>query len=149
MPSFSPGDFNEDGGVDAADYTVWRDGLDTLYDASHYLLWRANYGAGIVVTPVPPPEAPAIAFSALGPAGIQPPLGRAPSPGSGNAPGAPGADYNLLLGELAASKLARQRTPGNEAVETDEEVESSAREASFAEWESVSAPLRPPIVDGL
>lgn len=39
-----PGDFNEDGSVDAADYTVWRDGLGTTYFASDYDLWANNYG---------------------------------------------------------------------------------------------------------
>ena len=36
-----PGDFNEDGKVDAADYVVWRktDGQQAGYD-----LWRANFG---------------------------------------------------------------------------------------------------------
>ena len=36
-----PGDFNNDGTVDAADYVVWRknDGTQTGYDA-----WRANFG---------------------------------------------------------------------------------------------------------
>lgn len=40
-----PGDFNGDGGVTAADYTVWRDGLGTLYTAQVYAEWRAAYGA--------------------------------------------------------------------------------------------------------
>lgn len=40
------GDFNQDGMVDAADYTVWRDGLGTTYAMSDYSLWRTNYGAG-------------------------------------------------------------------------------------------------------
>lgn len=37
-----PGDFNQDGTVDAADYTTWRADNGTEAD---YLLWRANYGA--------------------------------------------------------------------------------------------------------
>ena len=39
-----PGDFNNDGTVDAADYVVWRktDGTQTGYDA-----WRANFGASL------------------------------------------------------------------------------------------------------
>lgn len=55
------GDFNRDGVVDAADYTVWRDNLgasdeaalngngDGLngVDQADYLLWRANYGQTI------------------------------------------------------------------------------------------------------
>lgn len=38
------GDFNVDGVVDAADYTVWRDGLDTIYTQADYDLWKANFG---------------------------------------------------------------------------------------------------------
>ncbi|TWT73810.1 hypothetical protein Pla123a_37040 [Posidoniimonas polymericola] len=36
------GDFNFDGVVDAADYTVWR---DTLGDPQNLTIWKANYGA--------------------------------------------------------------------------------------------------------
>lgn len=39
-----PGDFNADGRVDAADYTVWRDGLGNAYTQSDYDIWRQNYG---------------------------------------------------------------------------------------------------------
>lgn len=54
------GDFNGDGIVNLADYTVWRDVLggvedaqslagngtgDNVVDASDYLLWKANFGA--------------------------------------------------------------------------------------------------------
>jgi T5SS/PEP-CTERM-associated repeat protein len=53
----SPGDFNLDGMVDAADYVVWRDnsGTQLEYDA-----WRANFGFALasgaaVVTTVPEP----------------------------------------------------------------------------------------------
>jgi autotransporter-associated beta strand protein len=55
-----PGDFNGDGSVDAADYTVWRDsngevgaGLaadgnrDLHVDDSDYALWKASYGASL------------------------------------------------------------------------------------------------------
>jgi hypothetical protein len=40
-----PGDFNQDGTVDAADYVVWRttDGTQTGYDA-----WRANFGTSLL-----------------------------------------------------------------------------------------------------
>jgi hypothetical protein len=50
-----PGDYNNDGLVNAADYTLWRDGkpLPTetasvgVNDAADYAVWRANYhGAG-------------------------------------------------------------------------------------------------------
>ncbi|MEX2091130.1 MAG: choice-of-anchor tandem repeat NxxGxxAF-containing protein [Pirellulales bacterium] len=38
------GDFNHDGTVDAADYTVWRDGLGGAYAQEDYNLWKANFG---------------------------------------------------------------------------------------------------------
>jgi len=40
-----PGDFNEDGRVDAADYVVWRKGLGSIYTLTHYHVWRAHFGA--------------------------------------------------------------------------------------------------------
>jgi hypothetical protein len=58
--TISPGDYNGDGSVDAADYTVWRDtlgqtvasgtgadgdGNGTIEDAD-YDLWKLNYGGG-------------------------------------------------------------------------------------------------------
>ncbi len=52
-----PGDYNADGQVDAADYTVWRDTLgstggglaadgngDLVVDALDYSVWRSNFG---------------------------------------------------------------------------------------------------------
>ncbi|WP_146563717.1 hypothetical protein [Posidoniimonas corsicana] len=39
------GDYNGDLTVDAADYTVWRDGLGTTYVQEDYDTWRDNYGA--------------------------------------------------------------------------------------------------------
>jgi hypothetical protein len=60
------GDFNNDGTVDAVDYTVWRNGLGGFYDAEDYDVWKAHYGdalagaggvalpeAGSVVVPEP------------------------------------------------------------------------------------------------
>lgn len=44
LESALAGDFNEDGTVDAADYTTWRAGLGTLYTEADYTRWRANYG---------------------------------------------------------------------------------------------------------
>jgi T5SS/PEP-CTERM-associated repeat protein len=43
-----PGDFNSDGVVDAADYIVWRKGLDTTYTLADYDLWRAHFGESTV-----------------------------------------------------------------------------------------------------
>jgi hypothetical protein len=40
-----PGDFNNDGSVDAADYVVWRKGLGTVYNQNDFNVWRANFGA--------------------------------------------------------------------------------------------------------
>jgi hypothetical protein len=41
-----PGDYNDDGNVDAADYTVWRDGLGATYTPMQYEVWKANFGTG-------------------------------------------------------------------------------------------------------
>lgn len=43
-----PGDFNLDGAVDAADYTVWRDGVGSLYSTEDYDVWKANFGETLV-----------------------------------------------------------------------------------------------------
>ncbi|MEQ8849291.1 hypothetical protein [Botrimarina sp.] len=62
-----PGDYNSDGVVNAADYTVWRDGLGTVFDQSDYDVWSANYGATASASQaVPEPTALAglVAFSA-------------------------------------------------------------------------------------
>jgi hypothetical protein len=39
-----PGDFNDDGSVDAADYVVWRKGMGTQYSQVDYDDWRENFG---------------------------------------------------------------------------------------------------------
>jgi hypothetical protein len=46
VPAIMPGDYNQDGAVDAADYVVWRknDGTPAGYD-----MWRANFGATAAV----------------------------------------------------------------------------------------------------
>lgn len=56
------GDFNGDGRVDAADYTVWRDGFGTTYTLEHYDQWQANFaqpstGAAALSTSAPTPSA--------------------------------------------------------------------------------------------
>jgi hypothetical protein len=38
------GDFNENGIVDAADYTVWRNGLGGPYTQADYTLWKTHFG---------------------------------------------------------------------------------------------------------
>jgi T5SS/PEP-CTERM-associated repeat protein len=40
----SPDDFNGNGIVDAADYTVWRDGLGSIYNQADYEVWQAHFG---------------------------------------------------------------------------------------------------------
>ncbi|HEX3599567.1 MAG TPA: PEP-CTERM sorting domain-containing protein, partial [Lacipirellulaceae bacterium] len=39
-----PGDYNNNGVVDAADYVVWRAGLGTIYVQNDYNVWRAHFG---------------------------------------------------------------------------------------------------------
>jgi arabinogalactan endo-1,4-beta-galactosidase len=69
-----PGDYNEDGSVDAADYVVWR---DTDGSPDGYSAWRANFGrvyassedsSGIEAPAVPEPAT--IRLIALGCAGL-------------------------------------------------------------------------------
>ena len=38
------GDFNHDGKVNAADYTVWRNGLRSIYTAADYNNWKSHFG---------------------------------------------------------------------------------------------------------
>lgn len=58
-PLYLAGDFNQDGLVDSADYSVWRTGFGVTYDQQDYDDWRANYGAvqvesaGYAVVPEP------------------------------------------------------------------------------------------------
>ncbi|TWT35932.1 hypothetical protein KOR34_08290 [Posidoniimonas corsicana] len=46
-PEGLPGDYNNDGSVDAADYTVWRDGNSPDSSQAGYQLWRDNYGTSL------------------------------------------------------------------------------------------------------
>jgi aryl-phospho-beta-D-glucosidase BglC (GH1 family) len=74
-----PGDYNDDGVVDAADYTVWRNALDGsgtleneteslgVVDQLDYDAWKANFGntalgAGGLASNVPEPTPFALAF---------------------------------------------------------------------------------------
>lgn len=45
VPTSLDGDFNQNGIVDAADYTVWRNNFGGLYNANDYQLWKQNFGA--------------------------------------------------------------------------------------------------------
>ncbi len=55
-----PGDFNNSGTVDAADYVVWRKSLGTTYTQADYNTWRAHFGqssaAGAISALVPEPS---------------------------------------------------------------------------------------------
>ncbi len=54
-----PGDYNWDGVVDAADFTVWRNGLGTQFTPDDYQTWVDHFGASMspscgTVVPEPP-----------------------------------------------------------------------------------------------
>ncbi len=64
------GDFNGDLTVDAADYTIWRDGRENnFYTAADYNVWRNNFGqvysAVAAVSAVPEPAAWVLAVGAV------------------------------------------------------------------------------------
>ncbi|TWT85939.1 hypothetical protein Pla123a_07460 [Posidoniimonas polymericola] len=79
---FLSGDFNRDGSVDAADYTVWRDSQgdpvaayaaadgdgDGLIDDDDLLVWKGQYGASIpsLGAATAAPEAASLALVGLG-----------------------------------------------------------------------------------
>ncbi len=87
-PEGTPGDFNDDGVVDAADYTVFRDNLGTNFDLAgngdeegpsagvvdqaDYDLWAASYGNGVVpsATASAVPEPGTLGLLAAGALGI-------------------------------------------------------------------------------
>jgi hypothetical protein len=69
-----PGDYNDSGTVDAADYVVWRkvngasetlpndNGLGAPIDTAHFNLWKTNFGRTLAVSgnsAVPEPSASA------------------------------------------------------------------------------------------
>ncbi|MCA9240398.1 MAG: hypothetical protein KDA37_09370 [Planctomycetales bacterium] len=72
------GDYNGDGTVDAADYTVWRDSLNDIgqdlpadgsgnmvVDQADYIVWRDNYGATAGLSAAAPAPEPASALLVL------------------------------------------------------------------------------------
>lgn len=65
------GDFNHDNFVDAADYTVWRDGLGAEFELADYTRWKENFGSsqpasGAAVPPSAAPEPNALVLAILG-----------------------------------------------------------------------------------
>ncbi len=48
-----PGDYNNDGGVDAADFVVWRKGLGTNYTQTDYGAWQSHFGSSKVPATLP------------------------------------------------------------------------------------------------
>jgi uncharacterized protein YjbI with pentapeptide repeats len=69
-PTALPGDFNQDGTVDSADYVVWRNGLGTTYTQNDYEVWRAHFGESFARGPttnsaVPEPAAALLALIAM------------------------------------------------------------------------------------
>src|SRR5690606_10648824 len=57
------GDYNGNGTVDAADYTMWRDGLGGQFSVEDYQVWKSNFGqaaegnsAGLGGAAVPEPS---------------------------------------------------------------------------------------------
>jgi len=56
------GDFNQDGKVDAVDYTTWRDGLGVTYTQADYLTWKANFGNSTSGTAAAVPEPACLAL---------------------------------------------------------------------------------------
>jgi hypothetical protein len=71
------GDFNADGTVDTTDYTVWRDGLGTIYAPDDYDLWKSNFGetldgSGSIAT-VPEPPSLVLALVLLTATAFRPP----------------------------------------------------------------------------
>lgn len=59
------GDINRDGVVDAADYTVWRDGSGTTFTPSDYDAWASNFSATAPSASAAVPEPAAAVLSLI------------------------------------------------------------------------------------
>ncbi|TWT99534.1 FG-GAP repeat protein [Botrimarina colliarenosi] len=69
--SYLPGDYSGDGVVDAADYTVWRDGLGETYQQADYDVWQTNFGSSLALeTSASVPEPDSLAAALLGMLGL-------------------------------------------------------------------------------
>lgn len=72
IPIMAPApDFNGDGIVDAADYSVWRDGFGTKYTNNDYSAWLAAFGASMdggvtSVRSIPEPQTLSLLLGILG-----------------------------------------------------------------------------------
>ena len=55
---FDPTDFNGDGFIDSADFTLWRAGLGAEFDNEDYDRWTANYGNNAIDMPTDFPSFP-------------------------------------------------------------------------------------------
>jgi hypothetical protein len=95
--NLNPADFNEDGYVDAADYTVWRNRFPS---PTLYRTWKMNFGAA--------PESPAAASLVV-----------APEPATGLLLG---VSLMMVHGIYCRCRRWRRRRPGqpNESVQTIE-----------------------------
>jgi hypothetical protein len=71
-----PGDYNDNGTVDAADYAVWRKGVAVAPTQANYNLWRANFdmsspgGGSVIDVNAPVPEPATLAMLILAAAGV-------------------------------------------------------------------------------
>ena len=71
--AFLSGDFNHSDTVDAADYTVWRNGLGADFAPDGYLVWKNHFGqttggesiAATTFAAIPEPSAFALAALAI------------------------------------------------------------------------------------
>jgi hypothetical protein len=69
---YLPGDYSGDSVVDTGDYIFWRKGLGTIYTASDYQVWRANFGRSLAgsgtsaAVAIPEPSAGLLFFVAAG-----------------------------------------------------------------------------------
>jgi hypothetical protein len=158
-PDVDPGDYNRDGAVDAADYTVWRDlsgqsvaigdsadgNRDGMIDAADYQVWRSHFGiltpagagsAAMAVIEVSESEPATEAKAAIGVRLAVPPV-NAPQPArdsvfSAEEKGAAQSRGGSAVNELAnllARGRAGRRVSSDPSAEPCEKVFEEAAEA--------------------